>query len=90
MKVAAFAGSNNAKVADISLQCTEFLFKELFNWCKKTTRTSEVNNSILVHLNLIKVSHMQFMVIIQVLFIFIIFCRVKIRNSNQHGILRDV
>lgn len=58
MKVAAFAGSSNAKVADIALKCTEDLFKELFTWCKKTARTSEVNNSILVHLNLIKVTHL--------------------------------
>lgn len=56
MKVAAFVGSSNAKVSDAALKCTELLYRELFTWCNKSERTSDVNNSILVHLGLIKVS----------------------------------
>lgn len=55
MKVAALVDSNNKKVVDTALKCTESLYRELFVWCKETQRTSEVNNSILVHLDLIKV-----------------------------------
>lgn len=57
MKVSEFVNSKNEKVAEIALKCTELLYKELFAWCKNSERTSEVNNSILVHLQLIKVSN---------------------------------
>lgn len=56
MKIAAFVGSKNEATKEAALKQTELFYRELFTWCTKSERTSEVNNSILVHLGLIKVS----------------------------------
>lgn len=54
MKVTAFVGSSNQSSVDAALKYAEALYKELFMWCSETEKTSEVNNSILVYLGLIK------------------------------------
>ncbi|KAF2879068.1 hypothetical protein ILUMI_27103 [Ignelater luminosus] len=42
------------QVSKAALNCSEFLYKELFTWAQKNNKISLVNNALLVHLGLIK------------------------------------
>ncbi|CAH1155792.1 unnamed protein product [Phaedon cochleariae] len=54
MKVSTLSNDTKPEVADSSLKCSEFLYKDLFTMAQKNDQTSLVNNSILVNLGLIK------------------------------------
>ncbi|XP_044269060.1 ran GTPase-activating protein 1 [Tribolium madens] len=54
MKVASLANSSKENVSTLALSCSERLYKELFSWSEKTNNSCLVNNTILVHLGLIK------------------------------------
>lgn len=55
MKVSALAACSQNEVKQASLQTSEVLYKELFDWAKNTDQSSLLNNTLLVHLGLIKV-----------------------------------
>lgn len=55
MKVSSLANSNKENVSKLALNCSEMLYKELFTWSEKNNNSCVVNNTILVHLGLIKV-----------------------------------
>jgi hypothetical protein len=55
MKVSSLAVSSKENVSKLALDCSEKLFKELFTWSENSNNSSVVNNTILVHLGLIKV-----------------------------------
>ncbi|KAJ9575851.1 hypothetical protein L9F63_007309, partial [Diploptera punctata] len=54
MKISAICGSNSDPAKQAALKCSDALYKELFKWAEKQEQTSIVNNSLLVHLGLIK------------------------------------
>jgi Ran GTPase-activating protein 1 len=54
MKVSSLAVSSKENVSKLALDCSEKLFKELFTWSENSNNSSVVNNTILVHLGLIK------------------------------------
>lgn len=55
MKISALGTNVITNVDDACLQCTEFLFKELFTWAQQTKNISTINNNLLINLGLIKV-----------------------------------
>lgn len=86
MKVSGLSTDSKKEVANASLKCAEQLYKELFIWSEKSENTSIVNNTLLVHLGLIKVSHNH--KIQNIVLLFLYFYRVKIKNLNLHGTLK--
>lgn len=56
MKVSSMSENADKKVAELSLKCVEQLYKDIFTLAEKEGKISLVNNSILVHLGLIKVN----------------------------------
>lgn len=55
MKIAGLATSNLNGVPQAVASASGLLYRELFSWAKENDSVSIVNNSILVHLGLIKV-----------------------------------
>lgn len=53
MKVSSLC--TQSSVSQEALDCTNSLYRELFSWAKSGNNLSLVNNSLLVHLGLIKV-----------------------------------
>lgn len=57
MKVAALSISSDKNVAESASKCAELLYRELFTWAQKSENISHLNNTLLVHLGLIKVRY---------------------------------
>ncbi|XP_069705118.1 ran GTPase-activating protein 1 [Periplaneta americana] len=54
MKVSSLSASSKEQVKQESVSCSDALYRELFKWAEKQEQSSIVNNSLLVHLGLIK------------------------------------
>jgi hypothetical protein len=55
MKVSSLSAYSSAETKQAALSCSDALYQELFKWAKEKEQCSIVNNSLLVHLGLIKV-----------------------------------
>jgi hypothetical protein len=55
MKVSSLSASSSEMTKQAALSCSDTLYKELFRWAVEQEQSSLVNNSLLVHLGLIKV-----------------------------------
>jgi hypothetical protein len=55
MKVSSLSASSSEVVKQAALLCSDALYRELFRWAEEQQQSSVVNNSLLVHLGLIKV-----------------------------------
>jgi hypothetical protein len=55
MKVSSLSVSTSEETKQAALSCSDALYRELFKWAEEQEQSSIVNNSLLVHLGLIKV-----------------------------------
>lgn len=55
MKIAALSVSKKNNVTDAAIVCCELMYREMFTWAQENNNIPNVNNSLLVHLGLIKV-----------------------------------
>jgi len=55
MKVSSLSASSFEVTKQAALLCSDALYRELFRWAEEQQQSSVVNNSLLVHLGLIKV-----------------------------------
>jgi hypothetical protein len=55
MKVSSLSASSSDVIKQAALLCSDALYRELFKWAEEQDQSSIVNNSLLVHLGLIKV-----------------------------------
>lgn len=56
MKISSLSNCSNESVRQGALNCSSALYKQVFMWYKEIENLSDLNNSLLVHLGLIKVS----------------------------------
>ncbi|XP_075216901.1 ran GTPase-activating protein 1-like [Lycorma delicatula] len=62
MKVSSLSNSNNSTIQSASLACSDALYQEMFRWASSKDQLSLVNNSLLVHLGLLKSEDKKFKV----------------------------
>lgn len=55
MKISAFSVCKKSNITDAVIVCCELMYRELFTWAQENNNIPIVNNSLLVHLGLIKV-----------------------------------